>query len=161
MRLFVFPDQSRPDHVDAIVVLAGAASERLPVGQQLYEEDIAHTLAISNAGGATNSYASDVCASTVDPDVICFAPEEDSTRGEARVIGRLAAKNRWASIIVVTSTYHLYRATTLVEQTTDVDVYGVASTPTMSVVDWAWHLVHETVGLVDVLLRPEDVGSPT
>lgn len=153
--LFVFPAQDQPSRADAIVVLAGAAEERVPVAQQLHSDDAADILAISDSGGPDDSYADHACATNEQPDVICFSPIENSTRGEARSIGRLAQTHGWTSIIVVTSTYHLRRATMLVSQVTRVDIYGVASRPTISVAEWVWHLVHEPVGLLDALVRPE------
>ena len=154
--LFFFPIQERPSHADAIVVLSGAAYERLPVGQQLYDEGSADVLVVSDTGAAGNADAGILCGTEMDPGIICFSPKERSTRGEARSIGKLAKAHGWTSIIVVTSTYHLRRATTLMDQATGIDVFGVASEPTISSTEWMWHLVHESVGLVDALVRPED-----
>lgn len=34
-------------------------------------------------------------------------------------------------------------------------VYAVASYPNISVIESAWHLIHETGGLLDAFVRPE------
>jgi uncharacterized SAM-binding protein YcdF (DUF218 family) len=41
--------------------------------------------------------------------VLCFRPTPFSTRGEAREAKLLAAQRGWRSLLVVTSTYHVYR----------------------------------------------------
>jgi uncharacterized SAM-binding protein YcdF (DUF218 family) len=42
--------------------------------------------------------------------VICFTPRPNSTRGEAAEVARLARRDHWRSIAVVTSTYHVFRS---------------------------------------------------
>ncbi|PRZ44037.1 uncharacterized SAM-binding protein YcdF (DUF218 family) [Antricoccus suffuscus] len=150
---FVAPAVDHPKHADAVVVLGGAP-DRLPVGQKLVAQGIAPTLVVSNSPGTENARANKECKTDTSPDVICFVPSPDDTRGEAHAIAKLAAQHGWKSIVVVTSTYHITRARVLVEQATPIKVYMVASKPKASVLAWAWHFIHETGGMIDALLRP-------
>ncbi len=151
---FLDPAVDHPTHADAVVVLGGAP-DRLPVGLKLVARGVAPTLVVSNSPGAENARANRECKTDTSPKVICFVPSPDDTRGEARAIAKLAAKHGWKSVVVVTSTYHITRARVLVEQTTPVKVYMVASKPKGLFLGWVWHFIHETGGLIDALVRPE------
>lgn len=151
---FVDPAVDHSEHADAVVVLGGAP-DRLPVGQKLVAQGIAPTLVVSNSPGVENARANKECKTDTSPNVICFVPDPDDTRGEARAIANLVAKHGWTSIVVVTSTYHITRARVLVEQATPIKVYMVASKPKGSAFTWAWHFIHETGGLIDAIVRPE------
>ena len=51
------------------------------------------------------------CAATEhDFAVFCFVPDPDDTRGEAEAVGRLAAREGWHHLVLVTSDYHATRA---------------------------------------------------
>jgi hypothetical protein len=56
---------------------------------------------------------------------------------------------------VVTSSYHVPRARTLIEQCTDARVSMVASEPKLDSLQWLRRFVIETGGLLDVKLHPE------
>lgn len=151
--LFLSPREHLPVHADAIVSLAGSP-ERLSKAIALHDAGVAPTLVVSGASGTGNEQAVKLCASAPES-VICFQPRDGTTRGEAAVLGELTNKYGWTSIIVVTSTYHLTRATLLIRQATGIEVYGVASRPRLSKLSWLRMLIHESVGLLDAYIRPE------
>lgn len=165
--LFCLMSTPVPPAVDAVVVLGGISDERLPVGQALAagqsaaQSGAGHggppVLVLSRTDSAANSAADSLCKETPFPQeaLVCFRPEGMDTRGEAAAVGKLVAANGWRSVAVVTSSYHVLRAGTLIRQCTAAEVSMVASKPTMDSLRWLRRFAIESAGLVDVLLRPE------
>ena len=108
--LFVFPHLDRVTHADAVVVLSGGRTDRLPKGLKLVQRGVAPTLVISDGLAKDYPQANALCRGREPFEVICFKPDPYSTRGEAEEVARLAAKHRWRSLVVVTSRYHVFRA---------------------------------------------------
>lgn len=155
VNLFYYPQAAQePGRADAVVVLAGAASERLPVGRELMRGGSAPVLVLSTTDTPGNAATDLVCRYTADPAVRCFTPSPLSTRAEARSIARLAADNGWDEIIVVTSTYHLVRAEANIEQCSNARVRMVAAEPDLSAGQWLGRFVEETGGVLAAFLRP-------
>ena len=161
--LFYYPQVSEPEKADAVVVLAGAAAERLPVGRELVAGNYAPELALSYTDTPGNRITDLYCdynaGDTISEDpasaaVTCFFPEPLTTRGEARAIARLAADNGWDTLIVVTSRYHLLRAETNISQCTTAELTMVGSDPELSPRQWLGRFVEETGGLAAAALRP-------
>lgn len=154
VNLFYYPQAAQPAKADAVVVLAGAASERLPVGQRLVREGHAPVLVLSTTGTPGNANMDFVCRYFTNPAIECFTPSPLSTRAEARSIARLAADNGWDNIIVVTSKYHLVRAQANIEQCSDAHITMVASEPDLGPAQWMGRFTEETGGLLAAFLRP-------
>lgn len=108
--LFVFPHMDRVTHADAVVVLSGGRTDRLPKGLGLVERGVAPTLVISDGMNPDYPQANKLCKGREPFKVICFRPDPYSTRGEAEEVARLARRHGWRSIVVVTSRYHVFRA---------------------------------------------------
>ena len=126
--LFVFPRTDDPGRADAVVVLAGSPSDRLPKALGLMQRHVARVLVVSN--GLRDSFATrHLCLARVSFTVICRRPRPFSTRGEAELVGRLARARRWRRVVVVTSTYHVTRARMLFDRCVDGSVAVVASRP--------------------------------
>ena len=119
--LFVWPCQDHPRHVAAIVVLAGDAEHRFPLALALARAGVAPVLVVSDGVRSSWLPASRLCAHPSGHRfrVICFHPRPYSTRGEARGALTLAERNHWRSLLVVTSTYHLFRARMLFKRCID------------------------------------------
>ncbi|WP_326965480.1 YdcF family protein [Arthrobacter sp. CG_A4] len=160
-QLFVNVDPLSVHRTDAVIMLGGAAAERLPVAQRLQRDYNIPVLVLSHTDTPGNIAADDACNSAAFPsaELLCFRPDEFDTRGEARAIGRIAEANGWKSITVVTSSYHVSRAQRLMEQCTTADVQMVNSQPQLSLAQWVRRFVIETGGLLDVSFRPECAGS--
>ena len=155
VNLFYYPQTAQePGRADAVVVLAGAASERLPVGRDLMRAGNAPVLVLSTTDTPGNTNIDIVCKYTEDPAIRCFSPSPLTTRGEARSVARLAADNGWDEIIVVTSKYHLVRAEANIEQCSNATVRMVAAEPDLSAGQWLGRFVEETGGLLAAFLRP-------
>ncbi len=119
--LFVWPGQDHPRHAAAIIVLSGDAAHRFPRALALARAGVAPVLVVSDGARSSWAPARNLCAhpSSHRFRVICFRPRPYSTRGEARGALALAERNHWRSLLVVTSTYHVYRARILFKRCLD------------------------------------------
>jgi uncharacterized SAM-binding protein YcdF (DUF218 family) len=124
--LFVWPpsESTAPAHAGVVVVLSGD-KRRLPPALALIRRGVAPVLAISTVERTRHwPLAERLCAAGRyrGARVLCFDAVPFSTQGEARTIGRLARVRDWASIVVVTSTFHVTRAKLLFDRCADVPV---------------------------------------
>lgn len=143
----LFPGTSLPARADAVVLLAGDPTTRLPVALRLARQGPG-VLAISADGrDPVNASSRTLCGRSGDLTVYCFWPHPADTRGEARAIGRLAAQHGWNRITVVTSNYHVARAALLIRRCTDAQVSMAAARPSLSIAQWCVVVAHEIGGL--------------
>jgi len=158
-QFFYDPPQGTPHRTDAIVVLGGISTERLPVAEKLQKDLDIPVLVVSTTGLAGNAEGDSLCDENPDdPDLVCFRPAPLNTRGEAEALRSLISEHGWKSVTVVTSEYHLMRAGTLIEQCTPAEVQMVGSQPDLSAGAWLDRFVVETGGLIDTWVRPECSG---
>lgn len=161
-QLFVTVDPLALRRSDAVIMLGGAATERLPVARETRQEVGSPVLVLSHTDTPGNAAADDVCNSSSllhARSLMCFRPNSRDTRGEARAIADLVTQYGWKSITVVTSSYHVVRAERLIEQCTTAEVQVVASHPDFGPEQWLNRFVVESLGLVDVSLRRECPGD--
>ncbi len=132
LRLFVLPDVNAPERSDAVAVLGGGSSDPPDEGVKLAREGYA-----PNAVFSLNP--SQQCETFVKAlpgiDVFCFRPDPSTTQGEAREIGRLAARHGWHRIIVVMPTTQATRARLRIGRCYPGQVVEVAVPPSGL---WAW-----------------------
>jgi uncharacterized SAM-binding protein YcdF (DUF218 family) len=153
LRLVFFPAEDDPGRADAVVVLSGSKHERLDRGVELMRQGVAPTLVISGGFDPRQPRASRLCHAGRGDGfrVLCFTPDPDSTRGEAEEIGRLARKNGWRRVLVVTSRFHVTRARMLVDRCVDGDVdavgvdYPASSIPAAVAGEWVKLVLSQTV----------------
>jgi uncharacterized SAM-binding protein YcdF (DUF218 family) len=142
LRLFVFPASSTPAHADAVVVLAGGNGERLDRGLELVRRGVAPNLVVSTG-------PDELCNSQHEFAVYCFLPRPDDTRGEAEAVGRIAAREGWRHLVLVTSDYHATRAHLLLDRCFPGTV-DVATAPSdKSPLPLLWAIAHEWGGLIE------------
>jgi uncharacterized SAM-binding protein YcdF (DUF218 family) len=115
--LFVRPpaETGAPAHADAVVVLSGSF-RRLPPAERLIREAVAPVLALSSVAKTPKWHAARRLCAAGRYDgarVLCFEAAPYSTRGEAETVARLARARGWRSVVVVSSTFHLTRASIL------------------------------------------------
>ena len=148
LRLFIFPTSSTPAHADAVVVLAGGNGERLDKGLELVRDGVAANLVVSTG-------PDELCGARHDFAVFCFLPDPDDTRGEAEAIGRIATREGWHHLVLVTSDYHATRARILVERcfpgTVDVSWAHSGKGP----LPLLWAIGHEWGGLIETALQQD------
>jgi hypothetical protein len=82
--------------------------------------------------------------------VLCFVPHPASTRGEARVIARLARSHGWSRLVVVAGTTQVVRARLYLEHYYPGHVAYSGVDPT-GVSGWLYQIVYGQGGLVKAL----------
>jgi hypothetical protein len=105
--LFLWPREDSVSHADAIVVLAGDATHRIPPGVALFRRGVAPNLVLSRDTGPGWDRRSGLCGRRR---VVCFRAKPFSTQGEAETVARIARRRGWRSLVVVSSRYHVFRA---------------------------------------------------
>lgn len=119
----LYPEDRLPARPDAVVVLAGSEA-RLPVALALVEHGAAKTLVVSQDDVTRDPARYSLCHGPKPKryTLVCQTAAPFSTRGEAHLVADLVEQRHWASVIVVTSRYHLYRAHLLLRRCTNVDL---------------------------------------
>lgn len=122
-RWFVHPTVDGPAQADAIVMFGGSG-DRFERAVGLAEAGYADTILVSDPyheeRGASRfrwfcrNDGSQPGYPVHDYEAICFAPEPQTTRGEARYVAELARERGWARIILVTTVDQATRARMLV-----------------------------------------------
>jgi uncharacterized SAM-binding protein YcdF (DUF218 family) len=151
-RLFVYPSADGAGSSDAVVVLAGDAGARLPVAVRLAREG-AGVLAVSVDDGEDNAPARALCEDPGDLEVHCFTAARSDTRAEARELGRLVDEQDWATVAVVTNSYHVFRAGLLVDRCTDAEIRMVDARSDMPLRRWVAAVPREIGGVLVALGR--------
>ncbi len=130
-----------PARVDAIVVLGGTG-DRLDLGVRLAHEDKAPYLVLSEGLPWISSH---LCSGHVAlAKVICFTPDPDTTQGEAEGAAKMAKKNGWTSMVVVTTRDQVWRAHRRFQRCYSGQVYGVAVP--IPWYDWPYAIVYQWAG---------------
>jgi uncharacterized SAM-binding protein YcdF (DUF218 family) len=102
-RLFLFPAQGMPAHVNAIVMLDGSGdTARVTAALRLAKERRAPMLLISRGRFESAHWRCPPPLRYVK--VICFNPSPATTQGEAEFVGRFARQHGWTSVTLVTVT---------------------------------------------------------
>jgi uncharacterized SAM-binding protein YcdF (DUF218 family) len=105
---FVLPTVDHvPAHADVVVVLGPPLPQRVAVAERLLAEHRVATALVSVPGDPAFWRIGAFCARS---DVICFAPDPSTTRGEARELRAEAALHGWTSAVVTTMPAHIPRA---------------------------------------------------
>jgi uncharacterized SAM-binding protein YcdF (DUF218 family) len=134
--LFVWPqaNEAPPAHADAVVVLSGGGDGRLDPALRLVRHGLAPVLAISSPFKQPRwRTAISLCTGrTPHPKfrVVCFQAVPYSTRGEAETVSRLAKRQGWHRLVIVTSTYHVTRARMLFRRCYDGPLWTVGTSST-------------------------------
>jgi uncharacterized SAM-binding protein YcdF (DUF218 family) len=135
-RLFIWPAQGAPAHVDAIVMLAGPGN-RVPAALSLAREGRAPVLVVSRGwmgyGGPCPSAPSGVR-------LICFDPNPGDTRGEAEYVGALARRSGWHSLLIVATRPQAVRAQLLFGRCFSGQVY--VSTAPLPAGSWPYEIAY-------------------
>lgn len=145
-RLLVWPAQGMPARVSAIVVLAGQG-DRLPAALRLAREHRAPVMVVSQGwegyGGACPPLMPEV-------KVICFDPNPGDTRGEAEFVARLAIRNHWSSVVLVTSPGQDTRARIIMKRCFGGSVYVI--TASLPWDQWPYEIAYGWGALIKALV---------
>ncbi len=119
-RMFIWPGQDSPQSGDAIVVYAGGHDDdRVSRAVDLMEAGLAPTLVISEGDGiwSQGREVQRLCDVGSDSfEIICIRPDPDNTSGESAAFAHLAVERDWQHLILVTTNFHLTRATLWLER---------------------------------------------
>jgi uncharacterized SAM-binding protein YcdF (DUF218 family) len=150
--LFVWPKTDQPGPADALVVLGpGLGGERLTRALELTRERLAPVIVVSGSRQPARwPLEHELCATAR---AICFRARPFTTRGEARIVARLAREHGWRSLVIVTSTYHVTRVRLLYDRCFDGRILVVAAEPPGGLAARVRTMLHEWGGLADTLLR--------
>jgi uncharacterized SAM-binding protein YcdF (DUF218 family) len=144
-RLFIWPASGMPAHVDAIVMLAGPG-DRLPAALRLAREHRAPVLVVSRG---FDGYGGPCPPPVPRVRLICFEPSPASTRGEAEFASRLARKDHWHSVTLVTTTPQDSRARQRMQRCFGGHVYVVTvGVPWLS---WPGQIAYEWAATVKMV----------
>lgn len=139
------PD-SAVSRVNAVVVLGGEHDGREEYGVALARQVHASAVLLSNPYPSDDVVMQRMCLRHLDAiDVICSRPDPPTTRGEAMMTRRAAARRHWSSILLVTWRYHLPRARLLFDQClADIGVsVGAKAVPRQYVLPvWYWQYLY-------------------
>jgi uncharacterized SAM-binding protein YcdF (DUF218 family) len=142
-RLFIWPAQGMPAHVNAIVVLGGTGN-RVGKGLELARQGRADFLVISL--GLPTANPPSACASRAQAfKVICFDPDPGTTQGEAEYVGRLAKQYHWGSVVLVTTPDQDTRARVRFGRCTPSQIY-VVTTPLPASL-WPYEIAYQWAAL--------------
>ena len=148
-RWILSPDTSSVDSLeraDAVVLFVGGRGERLETALEVMDTTGTPVLVIPNGLSPTWPDANELCQNATEFEVVCLAPDPDSTRGEARLIAELAEDRGWSLVIMVTSTYHVSRAELMLSRCFPGTITAVDASPEISAAGWTRHVAHEWLG---------------
>jgi len=145
--LLIWPRSGTVVPADAVVVPSGDPGARLERALQLMARNVAPTLVLD--GTPDFARVDELCRGGVAFEVVCLRPEPDSTRNEARALGRLGKDRGWRRVILVTSSVHVSRAGLLFRRCFkgEVVTVGVAVLRSVGIRDAVRALAHEAGGL--------------
>ena len=131
-RVFIWPDLAPlPERVDAIIEIGGPTirdEAALELARDHRAPVLVQSTVVEEAGTHT-------CLPPVpDVTILCFHADPNTTRGEARAIGEMAAQYDWDSIILVTTPDHAWRASWRVSRCFPGDIY----VSTTRLPFWSW-----------------------
>jgi uncharacterized SAM-binding protein YcdF (DUF218 family) len=128
-RWFVWPSGvvDQPAAADAVVMMAGPGP-RYAEALRLVEEGVAPWLVVSDPREGDQVWTAHgaFCQAPHEYRTVCFDPEPETTRGEARFVADLAERQGWGRIVVVADTEQARRARQLVGRCWAGDVQVVA-----------------------------------
>jgi uncharacterized SAM-binding protein YcdF (DUF218 family) len=136
-RLIVWPASGMPQRVDAIVMLAGPG-DRLSVALSLARANRAPVLVVSRGW---EGYGGPCPAPVSGVRLICFEPNPGDTRGEAEFAARLAQRNHWRSVGLVTIVAQDTRARLLMRRCFSGSVYVM--TGGVPLASWPYQIAYE------------------
>lgn len=152
--VYVRPQVDQLRYADAILILGGPGDQRYPFGVDLGVEGWAPSVVVSNPKPDHPRLTSYCATPHAGFKLYCFAPDPETTKGEARELRRLASQYGWRTIIVVTSRPHISRARFILQQCFDGNLVMVASPAHMSAAGWAYQYVYQTAGYLRAALQP-------
>lgn len=146
--LYVHPQVDQPTRSQAVVILAPVTKVRLAYAEALMSDGYADTLAISVSEPGSDISAAELCQPNRPYRIICFTPEPETTRGEARAIQRLSTEQNWGTINVVTNVSHVSRARIIINRCYTHRLHMLAAQEEATLIWWGYRFVYESAAFV-------------
>lgn len=138
--------EGNPADIDAVFVHAGGTGERIDRGVEIWQsspDDVLLVLSEVESTDETRRWCSGE-----DPRILCTPPRPETTLGEAVMLDGIAREMALERVAIVTSDYHLRRATLIDRRCSSVDVVPVSAGNEIGVVTLIGKYLHEFGGLV-------------
>ncbi len=154
-RWFLRPGSDEVVSADAALVFVGGELERARAVRDLAVDGVVDHVVVVAAGLGPSNVFGRMCEDGLRADVElhCLELAGADTRREAELLAEYATEQRWDHVVVVTSSYHLRRATLLVERCFDGRVDQIAAIPESSAAVWFGQVLHEWGGILETTLR--------
>lgn len=152
--LFVDPPADSPQLADVLFVL-GPPDDRLAYAEQLMQEGVAGTLAVSSPVDRAGQFTAPVCHATRSYQIICFDPEPFTTQGEARALRDLTVEYGWQSVNVIAPQHHVTRARVIMDRCYKGDLRVIKYDAEVPLHSWVYLYLYHTAAFVKVALNPD------
>jgi hypothetical protein len=141
--------EGTPNDIDAVFVHAGGTGERVERGVEIWQGSPGDTVLILSEVESTDEIRR-WCGGD-DPRILCTPPLPETTLGEAVMLDAIAREMELERVAIVTSDYHLRRATLIDQRCSSVEVVPVSAGNEVGAVTLAGKYLHEFGGLVALL----------
>lgn len=152
--VYVRPQIDPIQKADAVLILGGPSYARYGYGLELGSQEWAPTVVLSNPNGARDPWLTEQCTLPRTYELLCFAPDPPTTKGEGRELARLASERGWRTVIVVTFRPHVSRARYILHQCFGGRLIMAEPGDPLSAGRWVAEYVYQTVGYVRAVLQP-------
>ncbi|GAB3712757.1 hypothetical protein [Mariniluteicoccus flavus] len=153
IKVLRYPMVDPPRRTDAVYLLASPGGMRaVERGIDTIPADIPVVLSVTAQLLAMPDYQR-ACART-DRTVICVHPDPETTQGESRNLGRLAAERGWRSATVVTHTSHISRTRLLMGRCFSGEIRMTAVDTENGKRAWTYAGLYEVGAFVKALATP-------
>jgi uncharacterized SAM-binding protein YcdF (DUF218 family) len=141
--------EGNPADIDAVFVHAGGTGERVERGVEIWQSSPSDTLLVLSEVESTDETRR--WCSGDDPRILCTPPVPETTLGEAAMLDDIARNMALERVAIVTSDYHLRRATLIDRRCSSVDVVPVSAGNDVGAITLIGKYLHEFGGLVALL----------
>lgn len=106
--VYVYPPSDSTDGIDAVLVLGPPTGNRIDRAREISDQNGGAPIIVSvSPRGQHSAERTKACRSA---EVECLIPDPFTTKGEAKLLGELAAERGWQSAAVVTEAPQVLRA---------------------------------------------------
>ena len=138
--------EGTPTDIDAVFVHAGGTGERIERGLHVWQNSPSDTLLVLSEAESTDQIRR-WCRGD-DPRILCIPPRPETTLGEAVMLDDIARDMALQRVAIVTSDYHLRRATLIDERCSSIDVVPISAGNEVGAITLVGKYLHELGGLV-------------
>lgn len=138
--------EGTPSDIDAVFIHAGGTGERIERGLEVWRNSPNDTLLVISEVESTDLVRR-WCRSD-DPRITCSTPRPETTLGEAVMLDDIARELDLQRVAIVTSDYHLRRATLIDERCSSLEVVPISAGNDVGAITLAGKYLHEFGGLV-------------